>query len=190
VLVAEVIHDLRKRFPRSPIEAWEQSYRDALGPMDGEKLGFAYRETMREWVEPGPPKPAHILAYVRSQPKPEPIDKRQPWEIRDDNIAGRARRLYETACREVGPGHEDTHMHFHLRGLTKRVATLMIVDGMSAGDALAKINAKDNRPKLGGAHPYRAPDVWADDIDREIFAQRVESQMRISKGRGSLGRVG
>lgn len=177
--VADVLADLGKRFPRSPIEAWAQTYLDALDGIDSHDLDTAYRATMREWAENFPPRPAHILASIRSLPKPsnENHDKRRPWEIAADKVRDRARDLLAMAKREVDCGPLDSHMHLHLWNVASRVAR-MEAAGKSIGDALAYINGREIR----AGYPKRPPDLWADDIDREIFAKRLRSQARVMEG--------
>lgn len=177
--VAAVILDLQKRFPRSPIEAWEASYYDALRPFEGPVLDTAFREIMREWSEPGPPKPAHIAAAVKI-PVVE-TDRRKPWEIADENRLRRARQLYQTACREVG-AKDNSHLHLHLYNQAYRVARLE-GEGKSISDALAYVNGRDVRLVVNGQiPPPRPPDVWVDEWDMAIFDARVESHKRVRAG--------
>lgn len=174
--VTEIILDLQRRFPRSPIEAWQATYVDALGRFEGDALATAYRATIREWSEPGPPKPAHILASVRTLPKPDHQEKRKPWEIASDRVRARGRELYAMACREVGADTRAPFVCTHLYDLASFVARLES-KGRTIGDALAYANGRDRRP----GYPRRSPDVWLDDADLEIFAKRVASQSRIAK---------
>lgn len=179
--VADVMADLGKRFPRSPIEAWAQTYLDALGAVSDATLEDAYRRTMREWAENYPPRPAHILASIRAIPKPaNDQEKRKPWQIAFDRVRDRAQALFEVACRETGAKPREPFVYTHLWDLAQRVARLESYR-RTVADALSIANGLERRP----GYPPRHPELWMDEADLEIFAKRTQSQARVMVGKRS-----
>ncbi len=185
--VSEVILDLTKRFPRSPIEAWQDSYYDALRPFEGPSLSAAYREIMSEWTEPGPPKPAHIVATIRL---PQAERKQHPWEIRDQQRAKRAQELNTAWRRELAEWFAtakdegwDGHLALHVRSLSFQAAHVEIDGGKTVTEALAWANSRDRR--IG--YPLRAPDELVDKHDAAIFRMRAQSQRKYADKGGKRG---
>lgn len=181
--VSEVVLDLQKRFPRSPIDAWEASYYDALRPFEGQALDTAYRDTMREWAEHGPPKPAHIVAAIRI---PQDGDKpKPPWIVKDEQRDARRKQLLATWRGELAEWFAVAkseawagHLERHLGELASAVAHSEIDAGRNTTGALAWANGRDRRAGYG----MRAPDVLVDDDDAAIFRAQAESQARFSRG--------
>jgi len=188
MLVSELIFDLRQKFPRSPIEAWEAAYREALAPHEGDALRAAYRATIAHWGDPGPPKPAHILANLPQPPEGEKhvdrVAKRDAERLeRQRKRAAELMRVAERECAGFLGQPWSVYARIHLRAVCQAIA-LGEANGVSVGRALEKFNGAERRP----GYPPRAPDVWLDEHDGAIFAQRFESQTRVNPGRGGLKR--
>lgn len=180
MLVTDLLIDLKSKFPRSPIEAWERTYRDALTRYEGDALRAAYAITMQGWGDPGPPKPAHIAANMPEGERPKShIDVLAEQDIkRMARIRERADTLLATARRECAAffGHDwSGAAAMHLTNVCRRIAYLE-EEGASVGAALARINGNEPRP----GYPPRPPDVWLDEHDGDIFRARWESWQHVN----------
>ena len=188
ITVDGVMADLAKRFPRAPMEAWASTFRQVLGPIEGDRLDRAYRDCMSGWNEPSMPKPAHIVACVpKGEKQPESfievLAKRDLERIREERQ--RACELFATACSECSDVLAEPYAHqarVHLRRVCAEIARLE-TKGHSVTSALARYNGRERRPAATGNHPPRAPDVWIDDADRAIFQAQMTSALRIGANR-------
>lgn len=185
MLVTDLLIDLHKKFPRSPVDAWEDQYRAALAVHEGPALHSAYDATMRRWAEMAPPKPAHIAANLPDRDGGKTAVERLAKA--DVERLGRQRLrmqvLLETAERECA-GYLDQPWSLHAR-VHLRTVCLAIAQGEAFGQSLGQALARFNAHEWRGGHPARPPDVWLDEIDAAIFAKRHESQQRVLHGRGS-----
>jgi hypothetical protein len=181
--VTDLLLELSARFPKAPIKAWAGDYARLLSHCEGERLKTMWRDTMDKWVEPTPPRPAHFQQNIPQGEKPkshsEVISQRDYERLKRQRV--RAESLQATANRECAAfmGHEWSGLaQFHLLQASHEIARLE-EGGLSLDAALLRINA---RPRPG--YKLRAPDLWLDESDAEIFRKRFESQKRVNpKGR-------
>jgi hypothetical protein len=202
--IAELLREIEAKFPKFPMAAWADTYRQVLGPHEGERLAKAWHGTLSSWNEFGAPKPAHIAANL-------PLAKQESYFEKlarlDEERLGRQRKradqLYATALRECADQLEGSwadYAKMHLRAVTHRIAFLE-ERGHTLAAALATINGSELRSACAEcrrsrpwgkdeAHlcPPRPADAWLDEHDAWIFKARQESQARVNPKGAALKR--
>lgn len=178
--VAALIADIALKFPRSPVEAWEADYREALDRHEGPILATAYRDTMVDWAEAYPPRPAHILASIRAKPADRAADMPEPGDVQRDRRRERRIELFAGALAANRDWLERASaegwrylLEIHFMRLASACAHSEIDGGRTPDAALAWA---DEGTKSGRRHPRHG---WIDERDAQIMRQAAESQARI-----------